>query len=411
MRWFKEALELPSWRAVPRFVAPVGELRTRYHEARSACIDYCGSESFELALLDRGIATSHGQMPQRLRRLMIEMIDLRICPITVATATLTEGVNLPFDLIFLTTLKRRSWDAENEQQIVAPLSTAEFRNLAGRAGRPGAGKGIEGMTLVAIPTAISTTATASSRTQRTQMRDLNTDYERLRTALLIEEGDAELVESPLAMLLSAIRDRAAGVLGLPANQFTQWLEQALPSNITPDAGAGSSDLRARLADSLDELDGVLLAALEEIARANETEMTGAEAEAQLAEVWQRTFTAVAAAQEGWMEQAFIKRGRALVDTVYSNAGERRRLYQYGFSPQVGRRFEHAAPQIRAIMAEAIGYGTRHRLSCFNQPRQCGEVVLRMLVTGNPPARGGGGMPQRIIVSSRSAPALRTTGAG
>jgi hypothetical protein len=56
-------------------------------------------------------------------------------------------------------------------------------------------------------------------------------------------------------------------------------------------------------------------------------------------------------------------------------------------------------------------GTRQRLSGRSQPRQCGDDVLRMFVTGYPPARGGGGMPHRIIVSSRSAPALRITGAG
>jgi hypothetical protein len=56
-------------------------------------------------------------------------------------------------------------------------------------------------------------------------------------------------------------------------------------------------------------------------------------------------------------------------------------------------------------------GIRHLFSGFSQPRQGGEEVLRMLVTGGPPNFGGGGMPQRIIVSSRSAPALRTTGAG
>src|SRR5712664_2975783 len=55
-------------------------------------------------------------------------------------------------------------------------------------------------------------------------------------------------------------------------------------------------------------------------------------------------------------------------------------------------------------------GTRHRLLGFNQPCQCGDVVLRMLVTGRPPARGGGGIPQRIVISSRSPAALRTTGA-
>src|SRR5260370_9208731 len=35
----------------------------------------------------------------------------------------------------------------------------------------------------------------------------------------------------------------------------------------------------------------------------------------------------------------------------------------------------------------------------------------MLVTGAPPVRGGGGMPQRIITVSRSLFSLRITGAG
>ena len=52
-----------------------------------------------------------------------------------------------------------------------------------------------------------------------------------------------------------------------------------------------------------------------------------------------------------------------------------------------------------------------RASRFELVKMAGDEVLRMLVTGGPPVRGGGGMPQRIIVSSRSAPTLRTTGAG
>jgi hypothetical protein len=56
-------------------------------------------------------------------------------------------------------------------------------------------------------------------------------------------------------------------------------------------------------------------------------------------------------------------------------------------------------------------GTRQRFSGLSQPRQCGENVLRMFVTGGPPVRGGSGMPQRIIVISRSPPELRTTGGG
>jgi len=56
-------------------------------------------------------------------------------------------------------------------------------------------------------------------------------------------------------------------------------------------------------------------------------------------------------------------------------------------------------------------GIKHRFSALSHARQCGDEVLRMFVTGYPPARGGGGIPQRIIVISSSPPELRTTGAG
>src|ERR1700720_4777327 len=56
-------------------------------------------------------------------------------------------------------------------------------------------------------------------------------------------------------------------------------------------------------------------------------------------------------------------------------------------------------------------GTRQRFSGFSQPRQCGDEVFRMLVTGGPPNFGGGGMPQRMVVSSRPVSVVRTTGAG
>src|SRR6266850_6033567 len=48
-------------------------------------------------------------------------------------------------------------------------------------------------------------------------------------------------------------------------------------------------------------------------------------------------------------------------------------------------------------------GTKHRLSGFIHVRQWGDDVLRILVTGGQGDFGGGGIPQRIMVSSRSAP--------
>jgi hypothetical protein len=58
-----------------------------------------------------------------------------------------------------------------------------------------------------------------------------------------------------------------------------------------------------------------------------------------------------------------------------------------------------------------GSAPAQRFSGVSQPRQCGDDVLRMFVTGGPPVRGGGGIPQRIRTSCRSVPALRTIGAG
>src|SRR3954466_3932887 len=54
-------------------------------------------------------------------------------------------------------------------------------------------------------------------------------------------------------------------------------------------------------------------------------------------------------------------------------------------------------------------GTRHRLSGASHRRQCGDLVLRILVV-MPGNCGGFGMPQRIVISSRSPSLTRTTGA-
>src|SRR3954471_11208581 len=55
-------------------------------------------------------------------------------------------------------------------------------------------------------------------------------------------------------------------------------------------------------------------------------------------------------------------------------------------------------------------GTRQRYSGFSQGRQYGEATLRTFVTGCVPTLGGGGKPQRIMLSSRPSSRRHTTGA-
>jgi len=375
MGWYKDALGLAAWQDALTFEPPDDENeRARFEETKAACIDYCGADSYELALLDRGIATNHGQMPQRLRRLMTDLIDRGICPITVATATLTEGVNLPFDIIFVTALKRRTYDPINNTSIEAPLSTAEFRNLSGRAGRPGASNGMEGITLVALPRRLSATAPKQMPIQRRQILALSSDYNSLRQRLLAEELEQVEVRSSLALLLHSIAERAQDLLGLEGDAFLDWLEIAIPDQISDKAGRADTSEESRLADSVDELDSVLLSALEEIGRVREEGLEGAAAEEFLVRLWRRTFSAYAAIQEDWLERAFVRRGHAISERIYPDAEERSRLYQYGFAPYVGRRFEAIAPAMRDIIEGAQGYGNANNEDRFEVFAALGALV-------------------------------------
>mgnify|MGYP003673116548 CR=1 FL=1 len=357
MGWYKDALSLDTWNNAPFFELPDKEDELcRFNDARAACVDYCGENSYEVSLLDHGIATNHGQMPQRIRRMMVDLIDRGICPVTVATATLTEGVNLPFDIIFVPSLMRRSFNAAEEQQVENRMSTAEFRNLAGRAGRPGAGKGLEGITLVPIPNRPSTTAQSTLRKQRRQIATMQEHWRTLRQSLLAEELEKFDIDSPLALLLDGIAQRAREILNVDGEEFLAWLEAVVPPDISDQAGRASEDEMARLADSVDELDGVLLTALEELQRVDDEGLEGVLAEEALAAIWNKTFTVYAAAQEDWMKTAFISRGQAVLRNIYPERDERSRLYQYGFTPHVGRRFEAVIPAMLEVLGNATRYG-------------------------------------------------------
>jgi len=358
MGWFANAFGLPGWENVPAFVPPEnGPDADLFAEARSVCLDYCGENSHELRLLDRGIATNHGQMPQRLRRMMVALIDRSICRITVATATLTEGVNLPFDMIFLPSLKRTFFDIARERRREFPMSTSEFRNLSGRAGRPGAAKGMEGLTLVALPQVPSSTANGTIPTQRGQLKARREEYDDLLGRLEADSSGQGNDGSPLAVLLSVIREHALRLPGIDDDDdFFGWLEATAPDEISDMAGQASPAVNARLADSLDELDGMILSAVEEAHAISGVATTTAGTEEMLVALWQRTFTRVSAAQEAWMEEALIKRGHGIVETVYPDAAERKRLYDYGYSPHVGRRFEGAAKTLRDILEDTEDYG-------------------------------------------------------
>ncbi|MHC2401680.1 hypothetical protein ACVMGC_006224 [Bradyrhizobium barranii subsp. barranii] len=254
------------------------------------------------------------------------------------------------------------------------MSTAEFRNLAGRAGRPGAAESIEGMTLVMLPEAVSTTAPGQRAEQSKQVRRAAQDYGDLLGRLQAEDDGGE-VNSPLVILLRSIAQRASVQFGLRSEeQFLSWLEATLPEGAGANLGGVSRTPADQLGDSLDELDGFLLAATEELRGVEFTGMDGARAETVLRDLWQRTFAKVTAAEEAWLERSFVKRGRAFVERLYPNQEQRKRLYQYGFTPYIGRRFELVAPQLVDELKGASEYGAWTAERRFELVVQLGERI-------------------------------------
>lgn len=81
-----------------------------------------------------GVGFHYGNMPALVRRTIEEFFDQGRLNFLVCTSTLLHGVNLPAkNLFLLDPTKGRDWDTGEE----IPISTLEFWNLAGRAGRLG----------------------------------------------------------------------------------------------------------------------------------------------------------------------------------------------------------------------------------------------------------------------------------
>ena len=82
--------------------------------------------------VSRGVAFHHAGLDSKHRKIVEEAFKAREIKILAATPTLAAGVNLPARRVVLSTLFR--YNVEEGGQ--APISVQEFKQMAGRAGRP-----------------------------------------------------------------------------------------------------------------------------------------------------------------------------------------------------------------------------------------------------------------------------------
>jgi len=327
-----------SENALPTFFQPPTEpgKHEMWTQCLRSCADYFGADSQEYRLLEKGIVLHHGKMPGCLARILVQVIEQRIVNLVIATSTLTEGLNLPFETVLVPTLRRGSGD----------LSPREFGNLAGRAGRPGAGT--EGRSLVLMPPPLPGDSLRETRSIERARRRYSSILEGL------QEGYAEAsAESPLAKLLSSLREQWALLSGTDdASQYLQWLEQTAPLQVDLDPEDNSVPEAIQL---LDALDGVLMTAVVELEELAGQELSPDELESRLRQIWRRSYAYFATAQEAALEEAFLRRGLALVGRVYPEPPLRRRLYRTGLPPRSGVRLLELYGDLRLHLETGTGY--------------------------------------------------------
>ncbi|MEA5464949.1 DEAD/DEAH box helicase [Leptothoe sp. PORK10 BA2] len=341
---FLELLEV-TWKNIPQvpqfFQTPLEERkRELWQKCLQSCEDYYTTNSREYKLLARGIVVHHGSMPGLMARFLIELIEDKIVHLVMATSTLSEGVNLPFETVLVPSLQR--WDGD--------ISVSEFKNLVGRAGRPGFGT--EGRSLVLIPE-------QPERPRRGQ--DVETYNKKIKIRNLYNSLARQLQEppadsndgaiSPLATLITHLRDQWQKLVPNGSNtDFLTWLELTAPIT-APTA----SEIEEGAIESLDSLDNVLLAAIVEAEQISAGEMELNELESELRRLWQQTYAYYASQNQAQLQEFFVRRGKALKSDIYPVYGERKRLYKTSLPPRSGNQLLNLYRRIRDHLETGADY--------------------------------------------------------
>lgn len=369
-REFLDLLEVWKDQSPVFFQSPAEEEKKEIlSRCLASCADYFGEKSPEYRLLVKGVIVHHGKMPGLMARLLIELIQERVINLVIATSTLTEGVNLPFEVVLIPNLRRAQSD----------LSSKELANLIGRAGRPG--YGTEGRSLVLI-----TNSWARERYFRL-IAQLENQIDRK------VERDENRHLSPLEALLFQLYTLWQKVSKeADVSLFLEWLEETSPDPQSKD----DEEYRA-LVDPLDTLDHVLLTAVAELESTSSAKLSPNDIELELRKIWARSYAHFALSEEQKLEEMssgmagteplvrrpvskdeeleemFVRRGKAIVD-VYPSREARRRLYYTSLPPRSGVQLLSLYPQIQDYLKSGEAYADWDRDQRFEYIQGAVELV-------------------------------------
>lgn len=322
-------IQLPTF-----FQPPQDEERAAlWEKCLRSCEDYFGKESKEYKLLQKGIAVHHGRMPGLMARLLVDLVQEQIVHLVLATSTLSEGVNLPFETILIPSIRRS----------MKPISVREFGNLVGRAGRPG--YGTEGRSLVVLDSRNN----FSARQYRQEYEKLVDEFQAQGQA----QNEATQALSPLAELILHLEETWRHIPGVgDTKDFLNWLEQTEPLKAK---SKNEEDGTSAAIETLDTLDSLLLAGIVELEQLAHGDVSADQLEERLRQIWQRSYAHYAANEESRLQEFFVRRGRTLQTKIYPSAHQRRRLYRTGLPPQHGSQLLDIYPSFKENLQRGSEY--------------------------------------------------------
>jgi len=323
----------------------------------ASCADYFGPISREHRLLQKGIVLHHGKMPPVMSRLLIELIEEHVINIVIATSTLSEGVNLPFETILIPSLLRFRQPVNSRQ----PVTSREIINVAGRAGRPGVST--EGKTLVLLST------NALGEAQKISQEA----YEKIIRAMTERQvKNVKRLNSPLYALTIRIENLWSRLSGSKdINQFIAWLERTAFSSAQGEEG--------NLLRSLDTLDQQLLTSIVELEGLNPE----ANMEDSLRSLWHNTlaFHCKMGFSDSIAEKIFLQRGKAITEFIYPEKQYRRALYHTGLAPRDGKVLISKLSNIKTIMTKAVDFVTWNDSERINNITSLVEAISQIEAFG------------------------------
>lgn len=216
-------------------LVPLAAPNERIRNAMATGAEWLGEDHPAVQCLQHGVALHHGGLPRPFLTEVERLLRSGDCRLTVASPTLAQGLNLSASVLLVPSIWRN-------REIIP---TAEFANVAGRAGR--AFVDVEGLVLHVVWEKTTRKANQAVR-----------NWEKL-----VDEAKAPLVQSGILQLSLNIYGRIAAVAGVPVEELVEYVMGNSSAWDFSDAAAEKLEVSAADWDrDLASLDAAILALLD-----------------------------------------------------------------------------------------------------------------------------------------------------